>query len=234
MVGESIQVTASPGQSPADVLLALAGMMIDERGFQESDFPSPTGAGSPRRSEWSHATPNETKARGGKMRALDLAIELQKIYDCEINVEIGWLWDSWIEVHPGDRMNGFLAEENVGSVGEILPWLQEAIAHFYPDSGYARSLDAEVREGAARRIFLPPQAGAQVRCPHAHRYAAHIAVPRTRSRRRDPEWTETPRLLQFSPVQRQIQPQHVDPGLPENAELPPLGIISHESPYPVR
>ena len=40
VAGEFIQVTASPRQSPADVLLALAGM-IEERGFQESDFPEP-------------------------------------------------------------------------------------------------------------------------------------------------------------------------------------------------
>jgi len=35
-------------------------------------------------------------------------------------------------------MNGCLAEENVSSVAEILPWLQEAIAHFYPTSTYGR------------------------------------------------------------------------------------------------
>jgi hypothetical protein len=38
VAGEFIQVTASPGQSPADVLLTLA-RMIEDRGFQESDFP---------------------------------------------------------------------------------------------------------------------------------------------------------------------------------------------------
>jgi hypothetical protein len=69
-------------------------------------------------------------------------------------------------VRLGDKMNGYLAEENVNSVAQLLPWLQEAIAHFYPDSAYARSLDREVLERAMRRIFLPPRAGAQVRCPH--------------------------------------------------------------------
>ena len=29
---------------------------------------------------------------------MDLAIELQKIYDREINIEIGWFWDGGIEV----------------------------------------------------------------------------------------------------------------------------------------
>jgi DNA-directed RNA polymerase subunit RPC12/RpoP len=97
---------------------------------------------------------------------MDFADELQKIYDSEINVEISWLWDGGIDVRLGDKMNGYEAEENVRSVADIIPWLQEAIAHFYPQSGYADSLDAELRERAARRLFRPPRIGAQVRCPH--------------------------------------------------------------------
>jgi hypothetical protein len=97
---------------------------------------------------------------------VDSATELQKIYDSEINVDIGWFWDGGIDVRLGDKMNGYLAEENVGSVSEILPWLQEAIAHFFPKSTYADSLDAEVRERAAGRIFCPPRSGAQVFCPY--------------------------------------------------------------------
>jgi hypothetical protein len=87
-------------------------------------------------------------------------------YDSEINVRIGWLWDGGIDVRLGDEVNGFLAEENVLSITEIVPWLQEAIAHFYPDSTYAKSLDPQIRERAARRLFRSPIAGAQVRCPH--------------------------------------------------------------------
>ena len=71
---------------------------------------------------------------------MDLAAELQKIYDSEINVEISWLWDGGIEVRLGDHLNGFVAETNVFLGADILPWLQEAIAHFYPDSTYC-SLD---------------------------------------------------------------------------------------------
>ena len=37
---------------------------------------------------------------------MDLAAELQKIYDSEINVEISWLWDGGIEVRLGDHLNG--------------------------------------------------------------------------------------------------------------------------------
>jgi hypothetical protein len=97
---------------------------------------------------------------------MDLAVELQKIYDNEINIEIGWIWDGGIEVRLGDRMNGFLTEENLKSVSDIIPWLQEAIAHFYPQSGYAASLDAELRTRAARRVFSPPHARARAICPH--------------------------------------------------------------------
>jgi hypothetical protein len=70
---------------------------------------------------------------------MDLTIELQKIYDSEINCRIGWLWDGGIDVYLGDDMNGYVAHENVQSAAEILPWLQAAIAHFYPQSTYARS-----------------------------------------------------------------------------------------------
>ena len=66
----------------------------------------------------------------------------------------------------GDKMNGYPAEENVSSVADILLWLQEAIAHFYPTSTYASTLDPDLRERAARRIFTPPRVGAQVFCPH--------------------------------------------------------------------
>jgi len=38
---------------------------------------------------------------------MGLAAELQKIYDSEINIRIGWLWDGGIEVRLGDEMNGF-------------------------------------------------------------------------------------------------------------------------------
>ena len=97
---------------------------------------------------------------------MDLEHELQRIYDSEINLEIGWFWDGGITVRLGDKMNGYLAEETVTSVADVLPWLQEAIARFYPESTYALSLDPAVKARAAGRVFLPPQAGAQVCCPH--------------------------------------------------------------------
>ena len=72
-------------------------------------------------------------------------------------------------------MNGYLAEENVSSTGDIVPWLQEAIAYFYPQSTYAKSFDSQTRERAARRLFRPPISGAQVRCPDCG--APHAAPP---------------------------------------------------------
>ena len=42
---------------------------------------------------------------------------------------------------------------------------QEIIAHFYPDSTYAKSLDTQIRERAVRRLLRPPVSGAPVRCP---------------------------------------------------------------------
>lgn len=97
---------------------------------------------------------------------MDLAAELQKIYDGEINVELSWFWDGGINVRLGDRVNGFDAEDTVTAVADIVPWLQEAIAHFYPDSTYSKGLDPELRERAARQVFRPPWTGARVTCPH--------------------------------------------------------------------
>jgi hypothetical protein len=61
-----------------------------------------------------------------KYTACDLAVELQKFYDgCAIEIRLG--------------DDGYLAEETVRMVAEIVPWLQEAIAHFYPGSSCARA-----------------------------------------------------------------------------------------------
>ena len=92
---------------------------------------------------------------------IDFVLELQKIYDSEINIRISWLWDGGIELRLGDEVNGFIAEEDVPSVAEIVPWLQEAIAHFYPRAAYSQSLTEDVRQRAQKRLFSPPVSGAQ-------------------------------------------------------------------------
>src|ERR1700692_4650437 len=58
--------------------------------------------------------------------------ELQKMYDSEIHVAIGWLWDGGIDVSIGnDAITG-----NVRTVAEVLPWLSGAIGKHSPDSKY--------------------------------------------------------------------------------------------------
>ena len=112
----------------------------------------------------SEATPTKIRSRWNQMA--DLANELQRIYDCEINLRIDWVWDGGIEIRLGDRINGFIAEESVRATAEILPWLQEAIARFYPGSEYATSLAPDVGERAAGRLFLPPSISPRLMCPH--------------------------------------------------------------------
>jgi hypothetical protein len=71
-------------------------------------------------------------------------------------------------------MNGYRAEENMRCVAEIIPWLQEAIAHFYPQSRYAVSFGPELRERAALQLFRLPRGDARVTCPHCG--APHAAA----------------------------------------------------------
>jgi hypothetical protein len=52
--------------------------------------------------------------------------------------------------------------------------LQEPIAHFYPNATYTASLDAEVRERAARRQFQPPQVRQSLKYPHCGALNASI------------------------------------------------------------
>jgi hypothetical protein len=54
----------------------------------------------------------------------------------------------------------------VRAIADVVPWLQEAIAHFYPESTYARTLDSQLRERAKDRLFLPPRTGARELCPN--------------------------------------------------------------------
>ena len=60
----------------------------------------------------------------------------------------------------------YIAEETVAAAADIVLWLQAAIAHFYPESTYARALDVDVRERAARRVLLPPTRAASAICPY--------------------------------------------------------------------
>lgn len=64
---------------------------------------------------------------------------------------------------PRERVSG----RNQPSVYRRYPPVASgAVAHFYPRSTYADGLDGEVKERAARQIFLPPMSHARVICPH--------------------------------------------------------------------
>jgi hypothetical protein len=54
---------------------------------------------------------------------MSLETELQKMYDSEIHVDIGWLWDGGIDLSIGnDEVTG-----NVRTVAEVLSWLQKRL-----------------------------------------------------------------------------------------------------------
>jgi len=89
----------------------------------------------------------------------------RRFYDSEINVAIGWFWDGGIQIRLGDETNGFEAEETLPDVAAVIPWLQLAIAHFYPNSTYAQSLSPETRARAVASVFVPPQLYAREICP---------------------------------------------------------------------
>ena len=88
----------------------------------------------------------------------DLAVELQKIYDSDSENQYRdrMALGRRHRGAPTDKMSGFLAEEILTSTSEILPWLREAIAQFYPNSTYASSLDAEVRARGVSRMLGAP------------------------------------------------------------------------------
>jgi len=86
----------------------------------------------------------------------------KKIYDSQINVSIGWLWDGGINMRLGDEVISFVAEETLSSTAGIGPWLQQTIAHFSPDSSCTRTLDPEVKQLVTQRPFHPPTVGMRV------------------------------------------------------------------------
>ena len=58
--------------------------------------------------------------------------ELQKIYDSEFHVQIGWIWDGGIDLN----LNMGAVTGHIQTVAEILPRLQNAIAECAPYSQY--------------------------------------------------------------------------------------------------
>ena len=102
---------------------------------------------------------------------MDLAAELQKIYDSEINIEISWLWDSGIDLRLGDCLNGYLAEENVQSMADI------------PGSRKLLCTSTQIpptRKGWTQRFRRVPNAGSSGHPQRAHRSPVRIAERPTR------------------------------------------------------
>ena len=71
--------------------------------------------------------------------------ELQKLYDSEINLTIGWFWDGGIDVTLGDKTNGIVAESNFDKMTDVVPWLQDMCRIYYPHSTYTKNLEQSVR-----------------------------------------------------------------------------------------
>ena len=83
-------------------------------------------------------------------------------------MRIVWFWDTGVDVRLGDEMNSFKAWETVRSVDEIVPWLQEAIAHFYPRLHIRRLIEPQgerarcqeaLSSAADRRFSKVPRCG---------------------------------------------------------------------------
>lgn len=62
---------------------------------------------------------------------------LQDIYDSEINISIGWMWDRGVEVVIGDHTNGVKERGQFVFVREAISWLVDQIPRHYPSSEFA-------------------------------------------------------------------------------------------------
>jgi hypothetical protein len=62
---------------------------------------------------------------------------LDDLYESEINASISWLWDGGIDVKLGDPLNGYKAEDKVGTFAEATTWLRDQACRHYPDSEFA-------------------------------------------------------------------------------------------------
>lgn len=64
---------------------------------------------------------------------------LQRLHDSEINASIASFFDGAWTVRIGDEMNGWKAEERVGSEEEANAWLDGKARELFPDSAYSRT-----------------------------------------------------------------------------------------------
>jgi hypothetical protein len=81
------------------------------------------------------------KPRGG-INKLSATEVLQKIYDSEIHLSIGWMWDGGIDYTIGKDLN-YLSDSQVkstgsGSIDDAVNTIADDVAKEYPDSVFAK------------------------------------------------------------------------------------------------
>jgi hypothetical protein len=97
---------------------------------------------------------------------MDLASELQRIYDSEINAEITWFWDGGFTVRLGDKdelLPGRGRRELGGRHFTLAPGGHCSLLSRFGLRAIARA-GSEGARGEPR--LPPPRTGLQVRCPH--------------------------------------------------------------------
>ncbi len=76
---------------------------------------------------------------------MQLGETIDKLYKSEINCSVSTFWDGGINVKLGDEMNGFVAEDTVGTSEEAAVFLDKAAREHFPDSVYVLGEDEHLR-----------------------------------------------------------------------------------------
>jgi hypothetical protein len=66
------------------------------------------------------------------------AMILQGLYDSEIDVSVESLYDLGFTVKIGDKLNGFMAEQQCLTWAEAEEWLRATALTLFPESAFAR------------------------------------------------------------------------------------------------
>jgi hypothetical protein len=75
--------------------------------------------------------------RDGKAAA-DPAEILQRLYDSELNLRLGWIWDAGVAWQLGDKRNGWKATGTEATVALAAVALAKAAAQHYPESEFTK------------------------------------------------------------------------------------------------
>jgi len=63
---------------------------------------------------------------------------LQRLYDSEINLRIGWIWAGGVTWQLGDKHNGWKAGGNAATVALAAVELAKAAAEHFPGSDFTK------------------------------------------------------------------------------------------------